>query len=70
MAKKFRNGDYCGLAGFLTGMCFDSENQYSRNEIVQKEPSRPINLTININLGKDEKFSYKDLIKSIVEQLS
>ena len=69
MARNFRNGDYCGLAGFLTGMCFDSDNESRQTQIQVQEPTRPVNVTININLGKDENFSYKDLIKSIVEQL-
>ena len=70
MAKQFRNGDYCGTVGFLTRKCYETNMRKSQEQIQVQESTKPVNVTININLGKDEKFSYKDLIKSIVEQLS
>ena len=66
--KNIKNGDYCGLSGFLTGMIFDEENK-DQTPVIVEQP-KAVNITININLNKDEKFSYKDLIKSIVDGLS
>lgn len=66
--RNIKNGDYCGLSGFLTGMIFDSMEE-DQTPVIVEEP-KTVNITININLNKDEKFSYKDLIKSIVDGLS
>lgn len=66
--KNIKNGDYCGVCGFLTGMIFDGMNE-DQTPVVDEQP-KAVNVTININLNKDEKFSYKDLIKSIVDGLS
>lgn len=66
--RKFKNGDYCGLSGFLTGMISEAIEEQS-TPVVVEEP-KTVNITININLNKDEKFSYKGLIESIMEGLS
>jgi|GEM_PF-3053894 len=67
--RNIKNGDYCGLSGFITGMMFDDMRKENSRPVVVEEP-KTINVTININLNKDENFSYKSLIKSIVDSLS
>ena len=60
-----KNGDYCGIVGFLTGMCY----QDKREEIPVNLNNKPVNVTININLQNDKTISVKNLINSIVDGL-
>lgn len=80
MGRKYSNGDYCSMTQFLTGMMFDDlreqKEEYEKlksQPVVVEEQAKANNITININVNKDDLNNSPEkieaLIRSVVDKL-